>query len=30
MNDDDDDEIDNMAQTLMWIGFNTVSSKKAL
>ena len=30
INDDDDDDIDDMAQTLMLIGFNKVSSREAL
>ena len=27
---DDDDDIDNMDQTLTWIGFNTIASRDAL
>ena len=29
MSNDDDDNIDNMAQTLMWIGFNKVTSRES-
>ena len=28
--DDDDDDIDKIEQTLIWIGFNTISSRDAL
>ena len=28
--DDDDDNIDKMEQTLTWIGFNTIASRDAL
>ena len=28
--DNDDDDIEDMAQTLIWIGFNTVASREAL
>ena len=30
MSDNDDDEINDMDQTLTWIGFNTIASRGAL
>ena len=30
MSNDDDDDIDDIAQTLLWFGFNTVTSREAL